>query len=801
VTLTSFTFFYQSLLLGAEEIVTEYQRDENSELDSSNISANQEKERLLQIINLLYTLQEQEMKDELFRTKETYTMAVKMIYIYVFIGIFISVAIAVWIIKGITQNLNRVSSVMSSVAYHHGTQFPRILVTAKDEIGKIAEAYNEMALALEEHSKHEAVLKKKAEEQSWLDSKIADITSTYPCADDFKSLANLFIAHIAPAIEAQYGVFYIKAGLEEQQTLDEIASYGFINKKGKQSFLLGEKLVGQCALDNKPIYITKIPNDYVKIETGVGESMPKNIYILPIEYEGEVLAVIEFASLKLFSPMQQKLLITVIGHLGIAINSMKNRMQVKRLLEDSQMLTEELQSQSEELQVQQEELIAINEELEAQYKSSEQKNEELKKLSVILEEKAQQLVISSQYKTEFLANMSHELRTPLNSMLILAQMLVEKRNDNLTATQLEYLQTINTSGNDLLHVINEILDLAKIETGKMDIVEEDVMLEDIRIFAEKYFQHLADKKGLHFKVIASEDLPLSIYTDVHRLKQILTNLLANAFKFTNKGSVKLFIQLETESKFESGPLLHEDSVILFTVSDTGIGIALDKQELIFEAFHQADGTTSRKYGGTGLGLSISKQISSLLGGKIRLKSEVGVGSSFTLYLPYKQKKKIENPVLLERRSATGQENVIDGKKSLNVGRTDLQSESSFKGKKILIVDDDMRNIFSLTAALEEYEIDVLFAENGKEGIAKLIEHDDIDLVLMDIMMPEMDGLEAISKIRSMPKFQSIPIIALTAKAMKHNREQCIDAGASDYIRKPINLEQLYSLIQVWLYRS
>ncbi|MGP7816660.1 response regulator [Niallia sp. 01092] len=800
-----FSTIYKTYEESGQEIIMKHQRDRNSESDSSEIFPNQEKERLLQIVNLLYTLQEQEMKDELFRTKETYNLAVKMIYIYAFIGVFISVALAIWMIKGMTKNLNRVSSVMSSVAYYHGTQFPRIKVSTKDEMGKIAEAYNEMASSLEEHSKHETELKKKAEEQSWLDSQIASITATYPRAEDFKFLANLFISQITPAIEAQYGVFYIKEGLGERQCLDIIATYGFVNNnEGKQSFLLGEKLVGQCALENRPINITQIPNDYIEIESGIGKAAPKHILILPIEYKGEVLAVIEFASVKLFSPMQQKLLKKVIEHLGVTINSIKNRMQVKRLLEDSQALTEELQNQSEELQAQQQELIAINEELEAQYKYSEQKNEELEKLSVILEEKAQQLVLSSQYKSEFLANMSHELRTPLNSMLILAQMLLEKNNDNLSSRQVEYLQTINSSGNDLLHLINDILDLAKIETGKMDIIEEDVMLENIKVFAEKQFYHLAEKKGLDFKVIASEDLPVSIYTDEHRLKQILTNLLSNAFKFTNKGSVTLYIQHVSESKFKVNDLPLTGSAITFTVSDTGVGIAKDKQNLIFEAFHQADGTTSRTYGGTGLGLSISKEISSLLGGVLTVRSKEGIGSSFTFYLPYKPRTKNQKSSLIEKEAAADIEKIeamMNGENKSAIFNKEVKGESSLKGKKILIVDDDMRNIFSLAAVLEEYDMEVLFAENGKEGIAVLIENKDIDLILMDIMMPEMDGFEAMSKIRSMPKFQSLPIIALTAKAMKHNREQCINAGASDYISKPINLEQLYSLIQVWLYRS
>ena len=803
-----FSTIYKTYEENGQALIRTYKKNQFKEGNQIGLPDNQDKERLLQIVNVLSTLQEQEMKDELFRTKETYNLAVKMIYIYVFVGIFISIAIAVWIIKGMTRNLNRVTSVMSKVAYNQGAQFPKVSIKTKDEIGKIAQAYNEMAFALEKHSKQEKELKIKAEEQSWLDSNITEITSGYACAEDFVSLANLFIKKITPIIEAQYGVFYIKEEENGHQHLEKVANYGFAvsDINGKQRFLLGESLVGQCALENQPINIIKIPEEYIKIQSGLGDAVPRDIYILPIEFEGEVLAVIEFASLKQFSHMQQKLLRMVIKHLGITINSIRNQMQVKRLLVESQALTEELQSQSEELQAQQEELVTINEELEVQYKSSEQKNEELEKLSVILEEKAQQLVLSSQYKTEFLANMSHELRTPLNSMLILAQMLLERGNDNLTSKQLEYLRTINSSGNDLLHLINEILDLAKIETGKIDIIETDVNLETMRTFAEKQFLHVAEKKGLNFEVVINKNLPASIHTDEHRLKQILSNLLANAFKFTDKGHVTLYIEEAKSGILENKQLSkNRDFIMAFTVKDTGIGIPKNKQNFIFGAFHQADGTTSRKYGGTGLGLSICKEISRLLGGSISVESEEGIGSSFTLYLPIKQKQKYTPISIAQQQLAAEREKIdnkiIEGKPVLASNEIGNESSLLVKGKKILIVDDDIRNIFSLSAVLEEYEMEVLFAENGREGIDRLKENKEIDLILMDIMMPEMDGFEAMEKIRNMPEFKHLPIIALTAKAMKHNREQCIAAGASDYISKPINVKQLYSLIQVWLYKG
>ncbi|ULT54411.1 response regulator [Neobacillus drentensis] len=757
--------------------------------------------RLHQITDLLFTLQEQELKDQLLRTRQTYNLELNMIYFIVLIGPLIGLIAAIWIIRGLTKNLQRVTSVMGNVALYQGTQFPRIKVATKDEIGAISVAYNQMAQALEEKAEQEKAFIERAEEHSWLKSKVAQMTSMYTSVEDFSTLSRLFIQTITPMIDAHFGVFYIKECMNGDQRLVSRASYAYNNESvTSRSFQLGEGLVGQCAVEKKPILISEIPDHYVKITSGIGEAAPKNLLILPAEYEGEVLAVLEVASFKPFTAIQQALLQEVLAHIGITINSIGNRMQVKKLLQESQALTEELQSQSEELQQQQEELRIINEELEDQYIHSEEKNKELEKFSLALEEKAQELALTSQYKSEFLANMSHELRTPLNSLLILAQMLMEKKNENLTEKQVEYIQTIYSSGIDLLHLINEVLDLAKVEAGKIEVIQGEVQFETIMTFAERYFSPLARQKGLEFTIFLDEDLPNSIYTDEHRLNQILRNLLSNAYKFTEKGRVSLLIKkgVPVDSAKQTEPL------ISFTIMDTGIGISTDKQEVVFNAFIQADGTISRKYGGTGLGLSISRELAQLLGGFIELQSEEGAGSSFTLYLPLHQPKENEQPVpaFLETAVALHEEEPLGQSQPGNhlISEEVTREYSLMNGKKILIVDDDMRNIYALSSALEEFEIDVLFAENGREGIEVLQETPDIDLILMDIMMPEMDGFEAISHIRTKPEFQDLPIVALTAKAMKHNREQCIEAGASDYISKPIDLDQLYSLIQVWLYR-
>jgi two-component system chemotaxis sensor kinase CheA len=538
----------------------------------------------------------------------------------------------------------------------------------------------------------------------------------------------------------------------------------------------------------------------------MGVGSPKNIIILPVQFEDDVLAVIEIASFEPFSPSQVKLLEEVNSNIGITINSISNRMKAERLLQESQALTEELQAQSEELQLQQEELRTTNEKLEEQYETSEQKKKEVEKVREALEEKAQQLELSSQYKSEFLANMSHELRTPLNSLLILAQILSENGQGNLTTKQEEYIRTIYSSGKDLLHLINDILDLAKVESGKLEVIPKEVEFQNVRDFITSQFSPIARQKNVQFSVELEPGLPESFYTDEQRLQQVLKNLLSNAFKFTESGSVSLVIN-KVVKEGNGKHLLEGDKqvkpMLAFSVIDTGIGIDHDKQETIFDAFKQADGTTSRQYGGTGLGLSISREYAQLLGGFIEVTSKKGTGSTFTLYLPhFEQSGKIDEEVTL-KEAAVGLEIEnyhLDLPTKVNTEVTMKQhGKSLLKDKKILIVDDDIRNVYALTIALEKYEMDIIVAENGREGIDVLQSNPDTDLVLMDIMMPEIDGFEAMRRIRKIPEFETIPIIALTAKAMKHSREECLNAGATDYISKPINLDQLFSLMQVWLY--
>jgi two-component system chemotaxis sensor kinase CheA len=765
------------------------------------------RQRMLQIADLLHGLQEQEMKNELLRSRDTYNWAVTIIYIYLAIGLSIGTGYTIWIVKRMTNNLNKVTSVMKNAANSDFDTLPRIDINHKGEIGEISTAFNKMAVALEEHSKLEKQLKEQAEEHSWLKTKIAEIATMYPEVENVQMLAELLITKLVPMVGASYGVFYIKEVEDSQQYLKKLSAYAFSDEnKEFERFRIGEGLIGQCAAEKKSILLNQVPDNYIKVRSGMGVGSPKNIILLPVQFEGDVLAVIEIASFEAFSPSQVKLLEEVNSNIGITINSILNRMKAERLLQESQALTEELQAQSEELQLQQEELRTTNEKLEEQYETSEQKKKEVEKVREALEEKAQQLELSSQYKSEFLANMSHELRTPLNSLLILAQILSENGDGNLTAKQEEYIRTIYSSGNDLLHLINDILDLAKVESGKLEVIPKEVEFANVKDFITRQFSPIARQKEVQFKVDLEAGLPGSFYTDEQRLQQILKNLLSNAFKFTESGSVSLFVRKVIKESIGNsipGGYHQAKSMLAFSVIDTGIGIAREKQETIFDAFKQADGTTSRQYGGTGLGLSISREIAYLLGGFIEVTSEKGKGSTFTLYLPhFHSSDSIAEESTIQEVAVGFEEeqyslNVTD--KVNEVSNIKQHGKSLLKGKKILIVDDDIRNVYALTVALENYEMDIIVAENGREGIEVLQDNPDTDLILMDIMMPEIDGFEAMRRIRKIDEFKTMPIIALTAKAMKHSREECLEAGATDYISKPINLDQLFSLMQVWLY--
>ncbi len=510
--------------------------------------------------------------------------------------------------------------------------------------------------------------------------------------------------------------------------------------------------------------------------------------------------------------------------------SLEERVQQRtEELEEKNKKNKQLQALSEELQSQQEELRQSNEELEEknqlladQKLEVEHKNREIEAAKLMLEEKAEQLALTSKYKSEFLSSMSHELRTPLNSLLILAQLLAENPEHNLSGQQIKYAKTIQGAGKDLLALVNDILDLAKIESGTVTPDLQDVTFANVGEQLEQVFRHVAQSRGLDFDVELAPGLPPSLYTDSQRLQQVMKNLLSNAFKFTDKGRVSVRIAaVEAGFSVAHAGLNRAQTVIRFHVTDTGIGLAADKQKIIFEAFQQADTGTARKYGGTGLGLSISRELAWLLGGELRLvESEPGKGSTFALYLPLRapepaakaapQGSMLQETIPQETNSgpttdADDRAAIKPGERTLLIIEDDARfadslSAVSLAGKKVLVVDDDVRNIFALTALLESHKMAVLSAESGRAAIDALGQNPDVNIVLMDVMMPEMDGFEAMRQIRLMKQFESLPMIALTGKAMPGDRKKCIAAGASDYLSKPVDTDQLLSLLRLWLYR-
>lgn len=1022
--------------------------------------------------------------------------------------------------RGISAPLKAISEAAEQVA--KGDLSKDLPVSDRqDEIGVLTRTFNQMLASLREKIREN-------DEQNWLKSNLAEMGQLIQGRRELETVSRLVLSTLAPLVGAQQGAFYLLDSGDSQPVLKMLSSYAYQERKHlANQFRLGEGLVGQCALEKQKILLTEVPSDYIRISSALGEALPLNILVLPIVFEDQITGVIELASFQRFSNIHLDLLDQMTETIGVALNTIVADMRTQQLLQESQALTEELQTQQEELEEsrdrlqdqaralaqseillkeQQEELKQSNEELQqlneeleekaelanVQKREVEQKNQEIEQSRLELEEKAEQLALSSKYKSEFLANMSHELRTPLNSLLILARLLADNASGNLSDKQVEYSRTIYSSGNDLLELINDILDLAKIESGTISVEAEVLPLGELQIYLERTFQQIAQNQGLSFTIARDPDLPLSITTDAKRLQQILKNLLSNAFKFTERGGVTLHIGVVQgrEGLLANG----EGRAIAFAVTDTGIGISADKQKLIFEAFQQADGTTSRNYGGTGLGLSISRELAHLLGGTIQLVSQVDQGSTFTLYLPQvysplneteEQSATYQNllrspnssasiaslrgstaslapvevtasrsiapvkmppltevsddrdeiepgdrvlliieddvsfvrilldmarrqgfKVLVALRSESGlelarqfkpsaimldihlpdmdgwtvldrlkhdpesrhipihilssddqqqrglqlgaiaylqkpvapetlnqiftdikkfierqvkhllivEDDVVQAKSIIElIGNGDVQStavgtgkdaldilrlrhfdcvvldlglpdmngfdlieqikqdeglsklpiivytgkelsrpeetrlkrlaktiiikdvrsperlldetaiflhrvqanlpqpkrqmledlrqtDSILAGKKVLIVDDDVRNIFALTSLLEQYSVETIYAENGRDGIEILQANPDTNIVLMDVMMPEMDGYETTRAIRQQAAYRSLPIIALTAKAMQGDREKCIEAGASDYITKPVDTEQLLSLLRVWLYR-
>jgi HAMP domain-containing protein/CheY-like chemotaxis protein len=955
----------------------------------------------------------------------------------------------------LTTQVRAIAEVATAVT--KGDLTRSIQVDARGEVAELKDNINTMIYNLR-------VTTESNQEQDWLKTNLAKFTRMLQGQRDLFTVGKMLLSELAPLVEAQQGTIYqMDADEKQKPTLRLLASYA--HRPGQpERISVGQGLVGQCAIEKQRILLNSVPADYTRVNSSLGESSPVSIVVLPLLFEGETKAVIELASLRAFSVTHITFLDQLSQSIGVVLNTIEATMRTENLLQQSQQLTVELQSQQKELQQTNEELAEKARQLAEQNAEVERKNQEVEQARRALEEKAAELALTSKYKSEFLANMSHELRTPLNSILILGQQLAENNTGNLTSKQVEFARNIHSSGTDLLNLITDILDLSKIESGTVTVEAEEISFNSLRDSVERNFRHIADAKNLPFQVEFDAGLPRVITTDPKRLQQILKNLLSNAFKFTAQGHVKVQVGVATEGWTPTHPVLRRaHSIVSFAISDTGIGIAPEKQKLIFEAFQQADAGTSRKYGGTGLGLAISRELASLLGGEIRLLSTPNVGSVFTLFLPLfyiepsadkSRAMPVAAPIALpapreesipddreqihpgdhvllvveddphyarvllglardkgfkgivatrgnaaialarqyqptaitldiflpdmlgwtvlnnlklnsetrhipvqiisveeERRhglshgafsytvkpatteglelcferikkfvtphvkrllvvedneieskgivellyhddieivtASTGSEAmnklldqpfdccVLDlrlpdmsgfellGKlqaeptlgdvpivvftgKSLtpdeeqqlktvakSIVLKDVQSPERLfdetalflhrvvanlpenkramldrlhasndvlRGRKVLVVDDDARNIFALTTMLENQEMVIVSATNGRQAIETIQNESDVSVVLMDIMMPDMDGYQTMREIRKLPQFSALPILALTAKAMKGDREKCLAAGASDYIAKPVNTHELLSLLRVWLYR-
>ncbi|HVY25978.1 MAG TPA: HAMP domain-containing protein [Polyangiaceae bacterium] len=976
--------------------------------------------------------------------------------------------------KDLTGNVNMLAANLTgqvraiaevATAVTKGDLTRSVQVEARGEVAELKDNINTMIDNLR-------LTTERNTEQDWLKTNLARATNMLQGQRDLVRVGQMLLSELAPLVGAHQGVIYQRSD-DPVPTLRLLASYADDGKEGHPPQLaFGEGLVGQCALERRRMLIHELPPDTIRIGSGLFSALPRNVIVLPVLFEEQVKAVIELASLGAYTPSHLAFLDQLTSSIGIVLNSIEATMQTESLLEQSQTLAGELQAQQAELQQTNEQLAQKAQQLAEQNEEVERKNRQIEQARRALEEKAEELALTSKFKSEFLANMSHELRTPLNSILILGQQLSDNPEANLTPKQVEFARTIHSAGSDLLNLISDILDLSKIESGTVTVEPAEVFFTSLLDSVSRPFRHDAEARGLSFEVQLDVRLGRSLFTDSKRLQQVLKNLLSNAFKFTESGGVRLNVSVAGEGWSQEHPVLTQaGTVIAFEVSDTGIGIAPEKQKIVFEAFQQADAGTSRKYGGTGLGLAISRELSALLGGEIQLRSKPGSGSTFTLYLPLRyqgaaadiapsaQRRQVEPAVLrsVQGTADASPEQILDDRATLQPGDSslliveddphyarvlvDLAREQGFKvlvahrgvealalarefhpsavsldvflpdmlgwtvlshlkqdsqlrhipvqivtldedrqhglsrgafsfvtkpattegldaafkrikdyangrrkrlliveddhnelrsvrellahddidvvtassgaealtilkeqvidcmvldlrlpdmsgmdvlstlqhelrlpdlpvvvftgrelspeqeaqlqelarrvvikgvespdrlldetalflhrviadlppnkremlerlhrsdedleGKHVLVVDDDVRNIFALGSVLERRGMKVITAQTGREALQILERTPDIAIVLLDIMMPEMDGYETMALIRQQPQLRRLPIIALTAKAMKGDREKCLDAGASDYLAKPVNTDQLLATLRSWLHR-
>ncbi|MEU5216666.1 HAMP domain-containing protein [Streptomyces sp. NPDC020807] len=703
----------------------------------------------------------------------------------------------------LTRQVRAIAEVTSAVA--EGDLTRSITADAPGEVGYLRDNINAMVESLRATTRSN-------EEQDWLQTNLARITGLLQSTRRLPEIAELIMAEIPPLVGAQYGAFFLASDDEHGVELVMTAAYGSPDAPDAEPrrFRLGQSLVGQAARDRRALVIEHVPAGYATVASGVGSGEPGTLIILPIVVEEQVLGAVEFASLHPFTPLRREFLDRFVVTAGAVLSSLVANLRTDELLGQYRKLADELRSRSKELQIRQQELQSSNAELQEQAALLAQRNKDIESKNLVIEQarqeleaRAQQLARNSMYKSEFLANMSHELRTPLNSLLILARLLAQNPQGNLTAKQIDYAEVIHSAGSDLLRLINDILDLSKVEAGKMDIRHEPFPLRLLMEYLEATFAPVADERQLEFTVSLADDVPEELNSDEARVRQILRNLLSNALKFTDSGRVSLDVERADAARTPAG-LRDGGPVLAFRVTDTGVGIPPEQLRLVFEAFQQGDGTSARRYGGTGLGLSISREVAALLGGVIEAESTPGEGSAFTFYLPV-HRPLAEAPTGGALAVGTRPFSRAQGDHGRGRSHGDALGSldaggagTGLDGATVLVVDDDSRNVFALTEVLEDQGLRVLTADSGLAGLDLLATHDEVRLVLMDVMMGGMDGYTAIKAIRKLPGRGSLPVIVVTAKAMPDDRGDALRAGADDYVSKPVDEEELTAKIRSWL---
>ncbi len=736
--------------------------------------------------------------------------------------------------KGLTENVNQLAANLTTqvraiaevaTAVTQGDLTRSITVEAQGEVAALKDTINEMIRNLRDTTQ-------KNTEQDWLKTNLAKFSRMLQGQKDLNTVGRLILSELAPVVRAQHAVFYVLDSMKEAQRLTLLASYAAEGQnRTRKNIELGEGLVGQCALEKDKIVLTNVPDDHVRISSGLGDSLPQSILILPVIFEGQVRGILELASLEGFNSSHQAFLDQLTESIGIVINTIEANMRTEDLLKQSQSLAQELQSRQQELQQTNQELQEKARLLVHQNEEVERKNQEVEQARQALEEKAEQLALTSKYKSEFLANMSHELRTPLNSLLILSDQLCKNTEGNLNPKQTGFAKTIHSSGNELLMLINDILDLSKIESGTVVVDPSNVEFDELQQYVERTFRHVAEAKNVDFITRLDPRLPASMLTDSKRLQQIIKNLLSNAFKFTQSGQVKLTIEaVQSGWNPEHEDLNRAGNVVAFSVSDTGIGISADKQQIIFEAFQQADGSTSRKYGGTGLGLAISRELSRLLGGEIRLVSTPARGSTFTLYLPqtysprtfrkptpsvssYHNGGSAVASVALEREGLNGRalESQAAGLQQIAAG-VNLTPEAHITPalasapeivRSIDEVGDDRASIRQNDRVLLIVENDLAFAgflldaarEKGFKGIVTSLGASALALameykpsaVTLDIYLPDLDGWRVLDRIKNDLTSRHIPICVISTD---DSRERALASGAFAFLSKPVHSKDI-----------